>query len=123
MRARGTFAGKGPLGMKPRILLSKCTSRTVWPAAFQLRPMSVLRPFSGASVGVPKPGKYSWLNDGATKLVPCDACTRQFGSSTTGFAGYGYKITPHWRVHASHGTSFVAPSFNQLYFPGFGTPT
>ncbi len=47
----------------------------------------------------------------------------QFGSSTTGFAGYGFKITPAWRVHASHGTSFVAPSFNQLYFPGFGTPT
>ena len=47
----------------------------------------------------------------------------QFGSSTTGFAGYGYRITPAWRVHASHGTSFVAPSFNQLYFPGFGTPT
>jgi len=47
----------------------------------------------------------------------------QFGGSTTGFAGYGYKITPSWRVHASHGTSFVAPSFNQLYYPGFGTPT
>lgn len=47
----------------------------------------------------------------------------QFGSSTTGFAGYGYKITANWRVHASHGTSFVAPSFNQLYFPNFGTPT
>ncbi len=44
----------------------------------------------------------------------------QFGSSTTGFAGYGYAITPQWRVNASHGTSFVAPSFNQLYFPGFG---
>ena len=47
----------------------------------------------------------------------------QFGSSTTGFVGYGYRISPAWRVHASHGTSFVAPSFNQLYFPGFGTPT
>lgn len=44
----------------------------------------------------------------------------QFGSSSTGFAGYGYRITPAWRVSASHGTSFVAPSFNQLYYPGFG---
>jgi vitamin B12 transporter len=44
----------------------------------------------------------------------------QFGASHTGFLGYGYRITPAWRVHASHGTSFVAPSFNQLYFPGFG---
>lgn len=47
----------------------------------------------------------------------------QFGSSSTGFAGYGYKLTQTLRAHLSHGTSFVAPSFNQLYFPGFGTPT
>lgn len=46
----------------------------------------------------------------------------QFGDAKTGFVGYGYRITPAWRVHASHGTSFVAPSFNQLYFPGFGNP-
>lgn len=44
----------------------------------------------------------------------------QFGASNTGFAGYGFALTPVWRVNASHGTSFVAPSFNQLYFPGFG---
>lgn len=46
----------------------------------------------------------------------------QFGGNTTGFAGYGYRITPAWRASASYGTSFVAPSFNQLYFPGFGNP-
>ncbi len=46
----------------------------------------------------------------------------QFGSSDTGFVGYGYRISPAWRAHASYGTSFVAPSFNQLYFPGFGNP-
>lgn len=44
----------------------------------------------------------------------------QFGDHDTWFAGYGYRITPNWRINASHGTSFVAPSFNQLYFPGFG---
>jgi len=44
----------------------------------------------------------------------------QFGGSDTWFAGYGYRITPNWRANVSHGTSFVAPSFNQLYFPGFG---
>lgn len=47
----------------------------------------------------------------------------QFGNPTTGFVGYGFRLSPAWRVHASHGTSFVAPSFNQLYFPGFGSPT
>ncbi len=46
----------------------------------------------------------------------------QFGSSDTGVIGYGYRLAPAWRVHASHGTSFVAPSFNQLYFPNFGNP-
>ena len=44
----------------------------------------------------------------------------QFGGNSTGFVGYGLSITPAWRVNASYGTSFVAPSFNQLYFPGFG---
>lgn len=44
----------------------------------------------------------------------------QFGDSNTWFAGYGYKINPAWRVNVSYGTSFVAPSFNQLYYPGFG---
>ncbi|MCW5648641.1 MAG: TonB-dependent receptor [Ramlibacter sp.] len=46
----------------------------------------------------------------------------QFGGSSTGFAGYGYRINPAWRINVSHGTSFVAPSFNQLYYPGFGNP-
>lgn len=46
----------------------------------------------------------------------------QFGGNSTGFGGYGYRITPDWRVNASYGTSFVAPSFNQLYFPSFGNP-
>jgi vitamin B12 transporter len=44
----------------------------------------------------------------------------QFGDQTTGGVGWGYQITPRWDVGASLGTSFVAPSFNQLYFPGFG---
>ncbi len=46
----------------------------------------------------------------------------QFGGATTGFAGYGLGLAPAWRVNLSQGTSFVAPSFNQLYFPGFGNP-
>lgn len=44
----------------------------------------------------------------------------QFGGSNTWFAAYGYRISPNWRINASHGTSFVAPSFNQLYYPNFG---
>ncbi len=46
----------------------------------------------------------------------------QFGGQTTGSLGYGYALAPGLRATASFGTSFVAPSFNQLYFPGFGNP-
>jgi vitamin B12 transporter len=44
----------------------------------------------------------------------------QYGQHTTGGAAYGYRIAPHWRATASLGTAFKAPTFNQLYFPGFG---
>ena len=46
----------------------------------------------------------------------------QFGSENTGTVGYGFDLTPAWRLGASYGTSFTAPSFNQLYFPSFGNP-
>jgi len=47
----------------------------------------------------------------------------QFGGRTTGMAGYGIQMTPMLRASMSAGTGFNAPSFNQLYFPGFGVPT
>jgi vitamin B12 transporter len=46
----------------------------------------------------------------------------QFGSQTTGGMGYAYAITPAWQAGLAYGTSFVAPSFNQLYYPGYGNP-
>jgi vitamin B12 transporter len=46
----------------------------------------------------------------------------QFGSQTTGSLAYGLVLVPGLRATASFGTSFVAPSFNQLYFPNFGNP-
>jgi len=47
----------------------------------------------------------------------------QFGNYTTGGAGYGYRITPQWRITANYGKAFRAPTFNQLYYPNFGDPT
>jgi vitamin B12 transporter len=47
----------------------------------------------------------------------------QYGSQTTGNIGYGYRITNALRANASVGTSFRAPTFNELYFPGFGIAT
>ena len=46
----------------------------------------------------------------------------QFGGKTTGAVAYAFKLTDEWRAGGSYGTSFTAPSFNQLYFPGFGNP-
>ncbi|MDB5823048.1 MAG: tonB-dependent Receptor Plug domain protein [Herminiimonas sp.] len=47
----------------------------------------------------------------------------QFGSHTTGAAGYGYRLTNALRAGVSAGTSFRAPTFNDLFFPGFDNPT
>ncbi|TXT36675.1 MAG: iron complex outermembrane recepter protein [Comamonadaceae bacterium] len=47
----------------------------------------------------------------------------QFGGFTNWALSGGYKLSPSWRAVASLGTSFSAPTFNQLYYPGFGTPT
>lgn len=44
----------------------------------------------------------------------------QFGGYLTGGAAYGYRITETLRATASYATAFKAPSFNELYFPGFG---
>lgn len=44
----------------------------------------------------------------------------QFGSHVTGGAGWGYEITEKVRLTANFGSAFKAPTFNELYFPGFG---
>ncbi|KQV83515.1 TonB-dependent vitamin B12 receptor [Massilia sp. Root351] len=44
----------------------------------------------------------------------------QYGTKTTGSAGYGYRFSSALRASASFGTSFRAPTFNELYYPGFG---
>jgi vitamin B12 transporter len=46
-----------------------------------------------------------------------------YGSQNTGAAGYGYSFTQALRATASVGTSFRAPTYNELYYPGFGIPT
>jgi vitamin B12 transporter len=47
----------------------------------------------------------------------------QFGGRRTGSFGYGYRFANEWQARMSLGTAFKAPSFNQLYFPGFGSAT
>jgi len=44
----------------------------------------------------------------------------QFGGHNTGSLAYGYRFAEGWQTRLAEGTAFKAPSFNQLYFPGFG---
>jgi vitamin B12 transporter len=46
----------------------------------------------------------------------------QFGSFNNWALSGGYKLNDGWRLVGSLGTTFQAPSFNQLYWPGFGNP-
>ncbi|MDD5301158.1 MAG: TonB-dependent vitamin B12 receptor [Gallionella sp.] len=48
---------------------------------------------------------------------------QQFGRHDTGGLGYGYAVNDATRLTASYGTAFKAPTFNQLYYPGFGSAT
>ena len=47
----------------------------------------------------------------------------EYGNKNTGAAGYGYDFGRGLRATASVGTSFRAPTFNELYFPGYGLST
>lgn len=42
------------------------------------------------------------------------------GAVNTGKLGWAWDPAPGWTLRASGGTAFRAPSFNDLYFPGFG---
>ena len=44
----------------------------------------------------------------------------QYGSVRTGGLGYGYRISSTLRANTSIGSSFRAPTFNELYFPRYG---
>lgn len=44
----------------------------------------------------------------------------QFGSANTGLLGYGYRLNDAWRATTSYSTAFRAPTFNDLYYPGYG---
>lgn len=47
---------------------------------------------------------------------------QQFGNHATGSLGYGYAFGNGLRLTASAGTGFKAPTFNDLYYPGFSNP-
>lgn len=46
----------------------------------------------------------------------------QFGTYKTGSLGWKWMLNERWSVSAAWGTAFGAPTFNDLYFPGFSNP-
>lgn len=55
-------------------------------------------------------------------LVARNDDNSQFGNFNNWSASGGYRLSSVVRAVASVGTSFQAPTFNQLYYPGFGNP-
>ncbi|MBI5329834.1 MAG: TonB-dependent vitamin B12 receptor [Betaproteobacteria bacterium] len=46
----------------------------------------------------------------------------QFGGHLTGNAAWGMRLADGLAARLGYGTAFKAPTFNELYFPGFGNP-
>lgn len=46
-----------------------------------------------------------------------------YGADTTGRVGYGYEVVPGLRLRALAGTTFRGPTFNDLFYPGYGVAT
>jgi vitamin B12 transporter len=47
---------------------------------------------------------------------------QQFGGETTGNVGWGWYLGKGVRLDLGYGTAFKAPTFNDLYYPGYGNP-
>ena len=46
-----------------------------------------------------------------------------YGANTTGRVGYAFEVLPGLKLRALAGTTFRAPTFNDLYYPGYGVTT
>lgn len=46
-----------------------------------------------------------------------------YKASTNYNAGLGYRLTSNLRIGANYATGFIAPTFNQLYYPSGGNPS
>ena len=68
-------------------------------------------------------GIYHWRGDAHALQVHLRYDdSSQFGGKTTGAIAYGYRVNASLRLTAGYSTGFNAPSFNDLYYPGFSNP-
>jgi vitamin B12 transporter len=68
-------------------------------------------------------GQYQWQL-GAHHLLASARHddNEQFGSYRTGSLGWRWALSPNLSVTAAWNTAFGAPTFNDLYYPGFSNP-
>ncbi|WP_150683613.1 TonB-dependent receptor plug domain-containing protein [Pandoraea iniqua] len=45
-----------------------------------------------------------------------------FGGANSYWVGYGYNLTQQWKLMANASDGFRAPTFNDLFYPGYGNP-
>lgn len=62
------------------------------------------------------------IGAGTTETAVRYTDDEQFGDKVTGSFAIGYPLGESWRTTLSYGTAFNAPTFNDLYFPGFSNP-
>ncbi len=68
-------------------------------------------------------GGYRWQRDQhALQLSTRYDHSSQYQGETTWGVNYGYAFAPNWKVVVGTGSAFKAPSFNDLYFPGYANP-
>jgi vitamin B12 transporter len=68
-------------------------------------------------------GSYRWQYDKhSLQLSGRYDHSSQYGGQTNGGLNYGYRIVPGWQLTVGAATAFKAPTFNDLYFPGYSNP-
>jgi len=77
---------------------------------------------SGRDVGALFLGYQGRYGRHALQLNARNEDYSDFGEARTHYAGYGFDLTDEVRLTAASARAFRAPTFNELFFPGFGNP-
>jgi len=73
------------------------------------------------NIGFSALGQYQYSDWTAEASIRSDD-NSQYGQFTTWHSALGWQFTPAYEVVASYGTAFRAPSFVDLYYPGYESP-
>jgi vitamin B12 transporter len=86
----------------------KALSTDIGPDALKRRNSALVLELTGDA------GPWSWQVDGRHDD------NSAYGNVNTGRLGGAFAFAPGWKLRALAGTTFRAPTFNDLYYPGYG---